>query len=80
VVFKYLVDKDIFRIFYTAKLSKRLIHHVSVSEEAEARMISKLREVSGSGYAPRLEHMFTGTQWEQMSMPTIDTFSCSLQM
>jgi len=79
-VFKYLVDKDTFRIFYTAKLSKRLIHGVSISEEAETSMISKLREVSGSGYAPELERMFTGTQREQVPTPIIDAFNCSLQM
>ncbi|KAJ7812562.1 Cullin family-domain-containing protein [Mycena olivaceomarginata] len=39
--------------FYTTKLSKRLIHGVSASDEAEASMISKLTEACGF-------EMFTG--------------------
>ncbi|KAJ7690002.1 ubiquitin-protein ligase [Mycena olivaceomarginata] len=34
-------------MFYTTKLSKRLIHGVSASDEAEASMISKLKEACG---------------------------------
>ncbi|KAJ7309191.1 Cullin family-domain-containing protein [Mycena albidolilacea] len=45
VLFKYLEDKNVFQTFYTTKLSKRLIHGVSASDEAEASMISKLEEV-----------------------------------
>ncbi|KAJ7654913.1 Cullin [Mycena rosella] len=48
VLFKYLEDKDVFQTFYTTKLSKRLIHGVSASDEAEASMISKLRRPAGS--------------------------------
>ena len=80
VLFKYLKDKDVFEIFYATRLSKRLIHSVSVPEEAEASMISKLREVCGLEYTKRLERMFTGMQWEQVSTPIIDVFNCSHQM
>jgi len=80
VVFKYLDDKDDFQTFYTTKLSKRLIHRVSVSEEAEASMISKLREVCGFEYTNRLQRMFTGTQQEQVSTPVINVFNCLLQI
>jgi len=81
VVFRYLVDKNVFRIFYATKLAKRLIHGLSVSEEAETSMISKLREVSDPGYTHKLERMFTGTQLEWVPRtPIIDPFNCSLQM
>ena len=80
VVFKYLEDKDVFQTFYATKLSKRLVHGVSVSEDAEASMISKLKEVCGFEYTNRLQRMFTGTQREQVSTPIIDIFNCSLQM
>ena len=33
VLFKYIEDKDVFQTFYTTKLSKRLIHGVSASDE-----------------------------------------------
>ena len=60
VLFKYLEDKDVFQTFYTTKLSKRLIHGVSASDESEASMISKLKEACGFEYTNKLQRMFTG--------------------
>ncbi|KAK7040956.1 ubiquitin ligase (cullin) of SCF [Paramarasmius palmivorus] len=59
VLFKYLEDKDVFQTFYTTKLSKRLIHGVSASDESEASMISKLKEACGFEYTNKLQRMFT---------------------
>ena len=61
ILFKYIDDKDVFQSFYTTKLSKRLIHGVSASDEAEASMISKLKEACGFEYTNKLQRMFTGT-------------------
>lgn len=60
VLFKYIEDKDVFQSFYSNKLSKRLIHGVSASDEAEASMISKLKEACGFEYTNKLQRMFTG--------------------
>ena len=60
VLFKYIDDKDVFQTYYTTKLSKRLIHTVSASDEAEASMISKLKEACGFEYTNKLQRMFTG--------------------
>ena len=60
VIFKYLEEKDVFQSFYSTKLSKRLIHGVSASDEAEASMISKLKEACGFEYTNKLQRMFTG--------------------
>ncbi|TCD69043.1 hypothetical protein EIP91_009106 [Steccherinum ochraceum] len=59
VLFKYIDDKDVFQTFYTTKLSKRLIHGASASDEAEASMISKLKEACGFEYTNKLQRMFT---------------------
>ncbi|KXN86112.1 Cullin-1 [Leucoagaricus sp. SymC.cos] len=59
ILFKYLEDKDVFQMFYTTKLSKRLIHGVSASDESEASMISKLKEACGFEYTNKLQRMFT---------------------
>ncbi|KAJ7645450.1 Cullin [Mycena polygramma] len=59
VLFKYIEDKDVFQQFYTTKLSKRLIHGVSASDESEASMISKLKEACGFEYTNKLQRMFT---------------------
>jgi cullin 1 len=60
VLFKYLEDKDVFQNFYSTKLSKRLIHQVSASDEAESSMIGKLKEACGFEYTQKLQRMFTG--------------------
>ena len=60
VIFKYLEEKDVFQTFYSTKLSKRLIHGVSASDEAESSMISKLKEACGFEYTNKLQRMFTG--------------------
>lgn len=43
VVFKYVEDKDVFQKFYSKMLAKRLVQHMSTSDDAEASMISKLK-------------------------------------
>ncbi|KAG9048975.1 hypothetical protein FS837_011526 [Tulasnella sp. UAMH 9824] len=57
-LFKYIEDKDVFQTFYTIRLSKRLIHGVSASDEAEASMIAKLKEACGFEYTKTLQRMF----------------------
>jgi hypothetical protein len=58
-VFKYIDDKDMFQKIYSKLLAKRLIHGNSVSEEAEASMISKLKQRCGYEYTVKLQKMFT---------------------
>ncbi len=60
ILFKYLEDKDVFQMFYTNKISKRLIHGVSASDTSEASMISKLKEACGFDYTVKLQRMFSG--------------------
>lgn len=43
VIFKYIDDKDVFQKFYSKMLAKRLVGHMSASDDAEASMISKLK-------------------------------------
>ena len=47
VVFKYIEDKDVFQKFYSKMLAKRLVQHMSASDDAEASMISKLKQACG---------------------------------
>ncbi|KAI3639288.1 hypothetical protein MIR68_002818 [Amoeboaphelidium protococcarum] len=58
-VFKYIEDKDVFQKFYSKMLAKRLVYDASVSDEAEASMISKLKEACGFEYTNKLSRMFT---------------------
>ncbi|KJE88376.1 Cullin 1a [Capsaspora owczarzaki ATCC 30864] len=58
-IFKYIEGKDIFQKFYSKFLAKRLIHGVSVSDEAESMMIAELKAVCGYDYTTKLQRMFT---------------------
>jgi len=54
ILFKYINDKDAFQTVYITKWSERLIDGVSASDEAEARMISKLKDACGFEYIDKL--------------------------
>lgn len=58
-VFKYIEDRDYFQRFYTKFLARRLVTFASASDDAEAAMISKLKEVCGFEYTSKLQRMFT---------------------
>lgn len=60
IVFKYIGDKDVFQKWYWKMLGKRLIGGMSISDEAEASMITKLKEAAGFEYTNKLQRMFTG--------------------
>ena len=58
VVFKYIEDKDVFQKFYSKMLAKRLVQHMSASDDAEASMISKLKQACGMFYLVTLKLEF----------------------
>lgn len=58
IVFKYIEDKDVFQKFYANMLAKRLVQHNSASDDAEASMISKLKQACGFEYTSKLQRMF----------------------
>lgn len=58
VVFKYIEDKDVFQKFYSRMLAKRLVSQNSASDDAEASMISKLKQLCGFEYTSKLQRMF----------------------
>lgn len=58
IVFKYIEDKDVFQKFYSKMLAKRLVGHLSASDDAEASMISKLKSACGFEYTSKLQRMF----------------------
>lgn len=39
VVFKYIEDKDVFQKFYSKMLAKRLVQHMSASDDAEVNIL-----------------------------------------
>ncbi|KAF9175577.1 Cullin-2 [Mortierella sp. AD011] len=59
ILFKYIDDKDLFQKFYSRVLAKRLIFDASMSAEAEANMISRLKNACGVEYTSKLQRMFT---------------------
>jgi cullin 3 len=43
ILFRFLLDKDVFERYYKAHLAKRLLNNRSVSEDAERNMVAKLK-------------------------------------
>jgi len=70
-VFKYIEDKDVFQKFYSKMLAKRLVQSMSASDDAEASMISKLKQACGFEYTSKLQRMF---QDVGLSKDLIDNF------
>ena len=58
VVFKYIQDKDVFEKFYSSRLAHRIVQQLSASDDAEASMISKLKQACGFEYTNKLQIMF----------------------
>nr|CAB3234679.1 cullin-1-like [Phallusia mammillata] len=57
-VFRYIDDKDVFQTFYSKMLARRLVQHTSASDDAEAQMISRLKQTCGFEYTSKLQRMF----------------------
>eukprot|EP00742_Colponemidia_sp_Colp-10_P012374 GILJ01013887.1.p1 GENE.GILJ01013887.1~~GILJ01013887.1.p1 ORF type:complete len:778 (-),score=125.49 GILJ01013887.1:93-2393(-) len=58
-LFCHLHDRDIFVTYYKIHLSRRLLQHSSVSDEAEHLMIEKLKVECGYHLTSKLAGMFT---------------------
>ena len=58
MIFKHMADKDVFEKFYRKLLAKRLVYHMSTSDDAEASMISKMKLACGFEYTRQLQGMF----------------------
>ncbi|KAI9714242.1 MAG: hypothetical protein M1828_001173 [Chrysothrix sp. TS-e1954] len=61
-IFKYIDDKDVFLKFYSKNLARRLVQTLSISDDAETNMISKLKEACGFEYTNKLQRMFQDMQ------------------
>jgi cullin 3 len=46
VLFRFIIDKDVFERYYKAHLAKRLLNARSVSEDAERNMVARLKAES----------------------------------
>lgn len=58
-VFKFVEDKDVFQKFYSKNLSNRLVKGISISDDSEGLMITKLQEACGFDFTNKLQRMFT---------------------
>lgn len=62
VLFRYLLEKDVFERYYKSHLAKRLLLNKSVSDDSEKNMISKLKVIqwlqNGTHFQSRHAHVF----------------------
>ncbi|KAF8161826.1 hypothetical protein K438DRAFT_1985596 [Mycena galopus ATCC 62051] len=72
VLFKYLEDKNIFQTFYMTKLSKRLIHGVSVSDEVETCPYQRTSRTNHDDIDIAFSLMMLGTNFWPLARPTHD--------
>ena len=56
-IINYIDDKDAFLMLYTRMFARRLINNVTVSDNNETFMISKLEEICGRVYTYKLRRM-----------------------
>eukprot|EP01100_Stratorugosa_tubuloviscum_P004615 TRINITY_DN215_c0_g5_i1.p1 TRINITY_DN215_c0_g5~~TRINITY_DN215_c0_g5_i1.p1 ORF type:complete len:775 (-),score=366.16 TRINITY_DN215_c0_g5_i1:24-2348(-) len=61
-VFSRIEDKDVFMIFYSKQLAKRLIFANSASEDNEAYMLNKLRTIGGYEFTAKIQRMLNDVQ------------------
>ncbi|KAI5986245.1 Cullin-domain-containing protein [Pisolithus albus] len=76
VLFTCIEDKDIFWEIYSMRLAKRLVYGFSVSDEAEMRMVSKMKEVCGVEYTNKMERMIIAVN---VSKDITDQFNRNLE-
>ena len=57
IVFKYVQDKDVFEQFYSSRLAVRIVQKLSANDDAEASMISRLKQACGYEYTRKLQNM-----------------------
>ncbi|XP_078335041.1 cullin-1-like [Crassostrea virginica] len=79
IVFKYIEDKDVFQKFYSKMLAKRLVQHMSASDDAEASMISKLKQACGFEYTSKLQRMFQDVSVIDFSIQVLSSGSWPFQ-
>ncbi|VDK87778.1 unnamed protein product [Dibothriocephalus latus] len=51
-------DKDVFQKFYSNMLARRLVNGLSISDDTEVSMISRLKGACGFEYTTKLQRMF----------------------
>jgi cullin 3 len=86
-LFRHIQSKDMFEEFYMYHLSRRLLHKKSASDDAERRMIGKLRSECGNQYTLKLETMMKDINASQETMekyqaecPSASTFELDIKV
>ncbi|KAJ9119446.1 hypothetical protein QFC24_005679 [Naganishia onofrii] len=74
VLFRFIIDKDIFERYYKSHLAKRLLNNRSVSEDAERNMVAKLKVESGYSFTQKLEGMFNDMRLSTDMMKSFEKY------
>ena len=76
VVFKYVQDKDVFEQFYSSRLAVRIVQKLSASDDAEASMISRLKQACGYEYTRKLQNMINDIGLSKATEPSVISRVC----
>uniref|UniRef100_T1H3H7 Cullin family profile domain-containing protein n=1 Tax=Megaselia scalaris TaxID=36166 RepID=T1H3H7_MEGSC len=75
VLFRFLLEKDVFERYYKTHLAKRLLLSKSVSDDFEKNMISKLKTECGCQFTSKLEGMFKDMSLSNTIMDEFKTYT-----
>ena len=74
ILFRFLVDKDVFEIFYKRHLARRLIQGRSISDDAERGMLAKLKVECGVQFTQKMEGMFNDMRMSEENMKSFKNY------
>lgn len=57
-IFKYIENKDVFQLFYSKFLAKRLINNNTIDNDNEHFLIDNLKTICGISYVSKMQKMF----------------------
>ncbi|GFH16576.1 CULLIN_2 domain-containing protein [Haematococcus lacustris] len=68
----YISDKDLFAEFYRKKLSRRLLHDKSSSDDHERSILTRLKQQCGAQFTSKMEGMVTDLQLAKEKQTAFD--------
>uniref|UniRef100_A0A0N4ZRT9 CULLIN_2 domain-containing protein n=1 Tax=Parastrongyloides trichosuri TaxID=131310 RepID=A0A0N4ZRT9_PARTI len=70
ILFKYIVDKDMFEAYYRKHLSKRLLHSKTVLDYSEKHVVDKIKHECGGSFTSKMDGMFQDIEAAQLIQTT----------
>uniref|UniRef100_A0A0K0E0R4 CULLIN_2 domain-containing protein n=1 Tax=Strongyloides stercoralis TaxID=6248 RepID=A0A0K0E0R4_STRER len=70
ILFKYIVDKDMFETYYRKHLSKRLLNSKTALDYSEKHVVDKIKHECGGSFTSKMDGMFQDVEAAQLIQTT----------